>query len=89
MFTVKFYSGLPPNEFPATARASTVDGALGFIKAFCELPCGLIVGPWVECCGRYILDVYSWEDCWFDDPHILATVMAPQGDMPADVPGYA
>jgi hypothetical protein len=68
-------------------RASTLDGATGFVREFCGIEFGMVAG-WEERDGRYVMDVLDWLDCWFADPPVVARITAPRNFNPARMSEY-
>lgn len=85
MFTVRFAAGVCMGYGRATARSSTVQGALDFASEFAPGQCGVITSSWIQRGGRHVMEVYDWCDCWFSGPlPVLAWVIAPHGFRPPD-----
>jgi hypothetical protein len=69
------------NGGTVSASATTLANALDFIGEFYEGP---LVLSWVERDGSYLVEVYDWIDCWFNDPPVRARVMTPRDFRPPD-----
>jgi hypothetical protein len=82
MYTVHLLKGGPSGAPAVSAQASSLEGALGFIREYCAIEFGLIEGGWEERNGRYAMEVYDWLDLWFADPPTVAEIVAPYGFVP-------
>lgn len=82
MFTIKMADGVCFGIQQVTAKATTVEKALGFIGEFAEIHRLLLKTPWIQRNGRWTIDVFDWCDCWFTDPPVLAEIIAPPGFTP-------
>ena len=80
-FEIHLSTGQHLDGATVTARASTLANALDFIGEFYEGPLFL---SWVERDGSYLVEVYDWIDCWFDDPPVRARVITPRGFRPPE-----
>ena len=83
MFTVRMAPGVCMNFAHASARAATLNGALGFASSLAPNEMGIIVSSWHERDGKYVMDVFDWCNCWFPSPPVLAEVIAPDGFSPS------
>jgi hypothetical protein len=81
MFETHLSKGKHLNGATVTAGATTLAGALAFIGEFYEGP---LLLSWIERDGLYVIEIYDWIDCWFDDPPVRARVITPRGFRPPD-----
>lgn len=82
MYKVHLRTGYPSDAAAVFAQASSLEGALGFIREYCAIEFGLLEGGWEERDGRCVMDVYDWLDLWFADPSPVAEIVAPRGFVP-------
>jgi hypothetical protein len=82
MYTIHLRRRYTSDAASVSAQASSLAGALGFVREHCAIEFGLIEGGWEEQDGRYAMDIYDWLDLWFADPPTVAEIVAPRGFVP-------
>lgn len=81
MFTVKLRKGVYAKDALISAKTSSLDGALEFVRQF-TFDGAFIASSWTERDGAYVMDVYDWCDCLSADPPVLACIIAPTAFSP-------
>jgi hypothetical protein len=72
---------MPFGDGILSAKTPILKKAFSFIEEF-TIDGGLIVTPWIEREGGFMLDVWDWTECWCLDPPKLAEIIAPPGFVP-------
>jgi len=81
--SLRFAGGVILGYEIATARATTIRGALDFASAFAIGGCVVVASTRQQREGRLVIDVYDWCACWYTGPiPILAEIIAPHGFRP-------
>jgi hypothetical protein len=65
-----------------SAQASTLESAFAFIKEFTIDGGTIAASSWAVRDGRFVLDVWDWNECFCPNPPVLAEIIAPLGFIP-------
>jgi hypothetical protein len=82
MFIVRFSPRICFGFSQAFARATTLNGAVGFASEFAPNKMGVIASSWFERDGAFVIEVVDWCEAWVHSPPAIAEITAPPGYRP-------